>query len=238
MTTLISAHDIYTMSEEKGHKHGEKGEDKYFDSFRYAQIGAGAATAGKLMLAPVPKTNHHNVAATTALVAGKKKITLTLGATAAVANEYSHGMLVANDNSPEGEVYRISGHPAADLSTSLELTLEAPIVSTVTTASEFTLVHNRWNGTVEGTVVTQRAAGVPVIDVTAAYHAWLKTKGTASVLIGTAATLGADLIVGGTAGSVTDRTDNLGASSEPVVAVADIVLGVSTEYSPVTLCID
>lgn len=238
MINLISAHDMYEQSEERMHQFGAQGMDKYGDLYRYFQAGGSNISAGKLQLAPAQKTNHHNMAATAAVVVGKKKVTLQLGATAAVANEYAGGLLIANDVSPEGETYRISGHPAADSAATLEVTIQGVFVSAITTTSEFTLVHNQWNGVVEGTAITQRAAGVPTIDVTAAYHAWGKTRGVASVLIGSAATLGADLIVGGTAGAVTDRTDALGASAEPVVAVADIVLGVTGEYNPVRLCID
>lgn len=236
----ISAQDIYTQSSVSQHAFGTIGQDKYGDLYRYALIGASGATAGQLQLAPVQKTNHHNCAAYAAVTANGKtrKVTLTLGATAAVLNEYAGGILVANDNSPEGEFYRIVGNPAADASATLEVTVERPFVTSITTSSEFTLVHNNFNKVVVGTTVTIPAAGVPAIDMTAAYYGWLKTKGVASVLIGSAATLGADLIVGGTNGSVTDRTDALGASCEPVVANATIALGVTGEYNPVVLCID
>lgn len=219
---------------------GSLGQDQYGDLYRYVKVGASNITAGKLQLAPTQKTNHHNRPAYAAVTADGRNnaVTLTLGATAAVANEYYGGFLVANDNVPEGTQYRITGHPAADSAGNLEVKVDRPFIESITTSSEFTLVHNRWNAVVEGTTVTIRAAGVPLVDMTAAYYGWVKTKGVASVLIGANATLGADLIVGGTAGAVTDRTDALGASAEPVVAVADIVLGVTGEFNPVTLCID
>jgi hypothetical protein len=231
--------DPYTQSSAQGHQLGGLGMDKYGDFYRYAQVGASNISAGKLQLAPTQKTNHHNCAATAAVAANaNNKVTIQLGATAAVANEYAEGYLIANDNSPEGETYRVLNHPAADSAATLQVTIDRLFPTAITTSSEFTLVHNRWNGVVEGTTVTIRAAGVPLIDMTAAYYGWLKTRGVCSVLIGSAATLGADLIVGGTAGSVTDRTDALGASAEPVVAVADIALGVTGEFNPVTLVID
>lgn len=234
----IFSGDLYTQDQYQQHQLGQLGMDEFGDLYRYAKVGASNISAGKLQLAPTQKTNHHNCAATAAVAVGQKKVTITLGATAAVANEYANGYLVANDNAPEGVFYRIVKHPAANSAATLELTLDRPIIEAVTTSSEFTLVHNAWNGVVEGTAITVRAAGVPLIDMTAAYFGWLKTRGVASVLIGSAATLGADLIVGGTAGAVTDRTDALGASAEPVVAVADLVLGVATEYNPVRLVID
>lgn len=232
--------DVYNQTSVMEHQLGALGFDEYGDLYRFAKVGASNISAGKMQLAPTQKTNHHNCAAASAVTANgrNKTVTITLGATAAVAQEYAFGHLAANDNTPEGQTYRVLSHPAGDSSGTLAVTVDRPFVTSITTSSEFTLVHNRWNGIVEGTTFTVRAAGVPMIPMTAGYFGWIKTRGVAAVLIGTAATLGADLIVGGTAGAVTDRTDALGASAEPVVAVADIVVGVATEYNPVRLVID
>lgn len=226
-----------TSATNEGPQLGQQAMDKYGDLYRWAKASA-AISAGKLQLAPTQKTNHHNCAATAAVAAGLKKVTLTLGATAAVAQEYAHGWLAANDNSPEGETYRIVSHPAADSAATLEVTVDRPFVTAITTSSEFTLVHNHWNSVQEGTTVTIPAAGVCIVDIASGSYGWLKTKGVQSTLIGSAATLGADLIVGGTAGAVTDRTDALGASAEPVVGIANIAVGVSGEYNPITVRID
>lgn len=235
----IYASDIYEQSEVQEHSLGVLGMDEYGDLYRYAKVGAANITAGYLQGAPVQKTNHHNCAATAAVTANgrNREVTLQLGATAAVAGEYNDGYLVANDNAPEGEIYRVYSHPAAESAATLKVKVARPFVSDISTSSEFTLVHNAWNKVVVITAVTIRAAGVPIIDMTAAYYGWLKTRGVASCLIGTAATLGADLIaVNG--GAVTDRTDALGASAEPVIGVADVVVGVSGEFNPVRLTID
>lgn len=229
--------EIYLTSTVLEENIGALGMDQYGDLYQYCLNGASNAVAGQLQLAPGQLTNHHNMLATAAVTANgrEKSVTVQLGATAATANEYAFGYLAANDVAPEGETYRIVSHPAADSSATLAVTVDRPFVSSITTSSQFTLVHNNLYKVVAGTGVTIPAAGVPLVDVTAAYYFWAKVRGVAATLIGSAATLGADLIVGGTAGSVTDRTDNLGAASEPVVAVADIAAGVSTEYNPVTL---
>jgi hypothetical protein len=232
--------EIYLQNQYQEETLGQLGQDRYGDFFQYGKVGAANISAGKLQLAPTQKTNHHNAAAYAAVTADgrNRKVTLTLGATAAVVNEYAEGYLVANDNTPEGQTYRVLGHPAAAQSTTLEVTVERPFITSITTASEFTLVHNKLAGVVEDTTITKRAAGVPLIPMTALYYGWFKISGVAAVLIGTAATLGAPLIASsGTAGAVTDQTDNLGASAELQVAVASIALGVSTEYNPVQLTI-
>jgi len=239
-TALILDFDPFSsrIEAESTHNLGERIDLADGRTFRYAKIGASNAVKGQLQLAPVPKTNHHNNTIAVAATTGSTQISVTLGATAADANEYSEGYMVVNDVDGEGQTYKIKSHPAHAGSGTLVVTLFDPISVALTTNSQVSLVHNKYNGVIVGTVVTQRAAGVPLISVLAGDYCWLQTRGTAGVLIGTAATLGADLIVGGTNGSVTDRTDALGASSEPVVAVADIAVGVATEYNPVTLKID
>lgn len=240
-TRQIYAQDIYNplATNDEGLQPGAIGIDEYGDLYRFTQIGASNVVAGNLLSAPTQKTNHHNCAATAAVTANGRtnQVTLQLGATAAVANEYAFGYLIANDNSPEGETYRVKQHPAANSAATLLVTIDKPFKTNITTSSEFMLVHNTWYKTIANAAFTIPAAGVPIVDMTAAYFGWIKTRGIASVLIGSAATLGADLKADGS-GGVTDRTDALGASAEPVVAVADVVLGVTGEYNPVRLVID
>lgn len=230
--------DPYSESSVQYHQLGSVGMDKRGDLYRYVKIGASNVAAGKSHTAPTQKTNHHNCAAYAAVAANtSNKVTITLGATAAVAQEYVGGWLVANDNSPEGEIYTIIDHPAADASATLEVTVDRRFKTAITTSSEFTLVHNPWNAVIVAAASTIRATGSPIFDMTAAYFGWFKTRGVVAGLVGTAATLGADLKVEAT-GAYSDRTDALGASAEPVVAVADIVLGVAGEYNPIRLVID
>lgn len=206
--------------------------------FRYAKAGESDISQGKLQLAPAPKTAHHNIAAAVAAPMGATQVTVTLGATAATANEYAEGYLVASDVAPEGKVYRISSHPAASASASLTLTLFDPLDSAVTTSSEFCLVHNTYNGVVEGTSATRQPAGVPLENISAGDYGWLQTRGIAAVLCGVAGTLGAWAMAdAATAGAVTDHTDVTAPQTEYLVGKF-IVAGVPTEYRPVFLQID
>ena len=244
----LYTNDVYnqTANPEGGLQFGTIGVDEFGDVYRYAQIGASNVTAGKLQLAPVAKTNHHNVAAAAAVALdGKNRtVTLTLGATAAVAGEYEGGLLVASDASPEGEVYRITKSSAADSSGVLTVVVDRPFVSAIATTSEFTVVHNPWNGVVEEAVATRAAAGVPLIDMTATYYGWLKVRGVAAVLAGGTIAIGNAVVPSGsTAGAVIEQdvfvnaTDATRLDAKVVVGRADQVAGVSTEYRPITLSI-
>ena len=208
-------------------------------AFRYGKAGASNISYSNLQKAPAHAANSTNKAVTAAAAIGDKLVVFTPGATAATVNEYAEGYLVVNDAVGEGNSYKISGHAANAGSVSMTINLFDPLRVALTTASEITLVHNFWNGVIEATGATSFAAGVPLVSVLAGDYAWLQTKGTASVLIGSAATLGAQLMGdASTAGAVTDNTDVTTVQTEIIVARASIVAGVSTEHNPVVLCID
>jgi len=207
--------------------------------FRYAKAGASNISHGKLQLGPVPKTNHHNIAVYAAAAIGATQVQATLGATAAIANEYSEGYLCVNDATGAGYTYKISSHPAVAQSGVITLTLFDPIkVALVAATSKISLIHNTYNGVVEGTSATQSPAGVPYVDISAGDYGWLQTRGVCAVLNGASVTLGARLMADGTtAGAVTDQTDVTAPQTEWQVGFA-ITVGVSTQYKPIFLTID
>jgi hypothetical protein len=209
--------------------------------FRYAKAGGSNISAGKLQLAPAPKTNHHNVAWASGGAINTNKVTVTLGATAAVADEYAEGLLVVNDATGEGTSYQISGHPAAGSGATLEVTVFGSIHTALVTGSEMTLVHNRYRGVVEGTSQTQIPAGVPLVNIAANNYGWLQVRGVAPVLADTAIAVGSAVAAGtSTAGAVeledwaVNATDATRLQVEFHVGYA-IVAGVDTEYRPIFL---
>lgn len=209
--------------------------------FRYAKAGASGISAGKLQLAPAPKTNHHNVAWASGGAINTNKVTVTLGATAATVDEYAQGYLVVNDATGEGTAYQISGHPAASSAATLELTIFGNFYEALVSGSEVSLVHNRYNAVVEGTTQTRTPAGVPLRDIAAGEYGWLQVAGIAPVLADEAIAVGSAVTIGSsTAGAVELRdwavnaTDATRFDVEPHVGRA-VVAGVDTEYRPILL---
>lgn len=213
--------------------------------FRYARAGASNITAGKLQLGPARKTNHDNIAVAAAAAINATQVTVTLGATAATANEYAQGLLVISDATGEGTSYVIKSHPAADASASLVLTLDEPLHEALTTSSEACLVHNRFNACVEGTVQAGGiVVGVPLVDVTATYYFWAQTFGPAPVLADESGTVNRAVTVGSSvSGAVEERDDMLEGTDasrfllEPTVGY-QIVAMVDTEYRPIFLTLE
>ena len=75
--------------------------------FRYALAGAVALDQGKIVAAKAP-TGHHDMDLVTAAAAvGDSSVTVTLEGTAAAKDIYADGYLFTNDDTGEGQVYRI-----------------------------------------------------------------------------------------------------------------------------------
>ena len=207
-------------------------------AFRHGVAGGSNISVGKLQQAAAPIGNHANMACDAAAL-GATAINVTPAGTAGAANLYSEGYLCINDVDGQGATYKVKDHFAITASTEFTVNLYDPIKVALTASSEATLVHNGYKNVIEVATSLHRPAGVPLISILTGDYGWMQTKGVASVLCGTARTLGSLCISSGaTAGAVVDATDVLGASGERVVGECDIIAGVDTEYNPMTLTID
>lgn len=152
--------------------------------FRYQQAGASNLVLGTLQQSPAIVANHQNLVTSTAAI-GATTITVTLGGTAATANQYAGGTLIFNAGTGIGQTLKISSHPAQATTTgTLVLTLEDPVVvATATASTKSSLYPNLYSGTIQcPTTLTGQPIGVPLFNVTALYYAWIQIKGAASVL--------------------------------------------------------
>lgn len=205
--------------------------------FRYVKAGGTALVAGKLQQAPAEKTNHQDLTAPIAAV-GATSITVTLGATAATANEYAGGFMVVSVTPGVGKSYLISGHPAADSATSLTLTLSDPIDVALTATSRLDLVHNPYNGViVNPTTITSAPVGVAVNAITADQFGWIQTGGVANVLADGTVTVGTDVVASDNAiGAVEITADG---TPEILSVVGTAMSGIATgNYGPILMRLD
>lgn len=188
---------------------------------------------GKLYQDAAIVPNHQNLAVTafTAYSANGNvppKVTVTLGATAATANQYAGGFLVVNDNTGEGQTLRIASHPAAALSTSLVITLEdGPSVALDTTSEVCLIPPHGANVIIQPTTVTGAQVGVGLYTIAASSYGFLASQGLVSCLADGAIGVGLGISVGTVAGSVAvaaATTARLGYANQA---------GVDTEYRSV-----
>lgn len=203
--------------------------------FRYGKSALGS-TKGHLQTAPAHDTALDNLTVTAAVVHGGTEISITPGATTAVAGAFDEGYMIVNDNDGEGQTYKIRHNPAIASTTTFILSLFDPINVALTTSSQVSLFHNTYSNVIEATSVTAQPAGVPLVTLASGYYGWLQTHGVASVLCGTTGTLGA-LGMAAATGAVTDMTDVTAPETEYWVG-RFVVAGVSTEYRPFFLTID
>lgn len=192
-----------------------------------------AVAAGKLYQDAAIVPNHQNLAVTAYQAYSANgnvpaKVTVTLGATAATANQYAGGFVVVNDNNGEGQTLRIASHPAADSAASLAITLEEGATVAITTASEVCLLpaHGK-DVIIQPTTVTGAQVGVGLNTIAAGAYGFLVSKGIVSALAGGAIGVGLGISVGSVAGSFSvaaATTARLGYAAQA---------GVDTEYRAV-----
>ena len=227
--------DIHETSSSKQLPLGTKGETSDGRVFRYTEAGGTALDPGKLCVAATIVANHENMAVQAAAAVGDTSVSVTLGATAATADDYADGYLIINDAAGEGIAYRVSGHPAADASATLTVSLHDSVRVALTTSSQATLQKNPWKDVVvSATDQADTPTGVPNVTIAADEYGWLQTKGVCSALADETLTVGKDLTIGSSVAGALEIADGAG---EPIVANA-IQAGVDTEYRAVYMKID
>lgn len=229
----ITVQDVRTESETQQESLGAIAQTPDGRQYRYCKAGAVALDPGKLVVNADEVANHVNIAVASAAAVGAEEITVTLGATAATADQYKDGYITINDAAGEGISYLIAGHPAADASASLTVKLAEPVKVALTTSSEASL-HVPFGGVVIS--VSDQAdmpVGVPNIGVTASYYFWAQTRGFCAVLADEAVTQGLAVTTGSSVGGAVEGAD---AAGEAVVGhtIDDLV---DTEYRPIFLSI-
>lgn len=205
---------------------GEAGKE-----YRYVEVGAAALTAGQMVMSPASVANHVNIAVQAAVAVGATSITVTLGATAATANQYADGVIAINDVDGQGHTYVIDSHPAADASANLTVTLKEEVREALTTSSQATLHADPHKDVLTTTApATGTPIGVAVTDAAANTYAWVQNRGVAAVLNEGGTTAGLALQTSGSDAGALATAD----ADSSRVGVA-VVTGVDTEYNPVFL---
>ncbi|MEW6214549.1 MAG: hypothetical protein AB1478_05000 [Nitrospirota bacterium] len=203
--------------------------------FHLCKAGASNLAAGKMCQGAAPVANHLNCVVAEATAVEAKKIKVTLGATAATADQYAEGTLHVNDVDSEGYIYKVKTHLAIDASASGYFELYDPVAKALTTSSEVTLTKNLFDGTivVPAGGLSQVVVGVPIVDVTASYYYWSQTEGPAAVLTQGVVVIGQKVGLGGTADGA------CGPVAADVTATWGWVMRVnaSTDYSLIFLTI-
>lgn len=225
----IAAHDLFSESTTQLHNLGEI-VTSGCRRFAYARVGASALVVANLLQSAAEKTNHQNLTAPASAI-GVTSVAVTLGATAATANEYSKGWLVVTVTPGLGYAYEIASHPAADASASLTLTLSDPIEVALTSTSRLDLVHNPYFNVIQyPTTASSGLCGSAVNNIAASSYGWVGVGGPQAILADGALTVGVNLSASNAvAGAVEAAVTAQAAAGWAMSGIAD------TEVGPVFL---
>lgn len=181
-----SPQSVYDTSTDQEHELGTLGrlDDR---KFRYASYTAATALQeGTLMALAANVANHVNIAYASGGALNTSTITVTLGATAATANQYADGWLLHNDGTNPGQLRRIKSHPAAASAATLELTLYDRFSSAITDG-ELSLKVNKWSALVttpgDAIVAIAGCTQAPLADSsTTTSYFWVQTAGPCGMI--------------------------------------------------------
>jgi hypothetical protein len=196
----------------------------------YVRAGATALVPGTLLQAPAEVTNHQDVVPAIAAI-GATSITVTLGATAATANQYAQGYAVITVTPGQGYIYQIDSHPAADSSGTLTLKLVDPLEVALTAASNVDLVANPYNGVIiNPTTASSAPVAAATHPITATYYGWAVKEGVVSLLSDGGTAVGLAVVASnGTAGAVETLTGTQAPIGTTLTGIA------TTEYGAVKI---
>jgi hypothetical protein len=162
----------------------ELGQEAYMFPGRWFIYGI-AGEAATVALLQTSRTNVVNndldLALSAAAAAGDTTVSLTLGATAIVEDEYRAGFFFINDAGTEqGHQYLIKSHPAAGSAANVVLTLDEPdgLATALTTSEECgIIVSTGFDFVVNPTTFTDAPLGAACVDVANNSYAWLQKRG-------------------------------------------------------------
>lgn len=218
---------------------GHRFEDRFNRVFYYA-YAATAVGRGKVARAAAVIANHNNLSFQTAPAVNDMSVSVTLGGTAATADQYKDGWLVVQDGTGEGRAYPVEGHGAQTSTTgTLEVFLKEPIdTAGALSEANVDLIYNKYDELLPPADNGQAyiPVGVPICvgGLGSSEYGYIQTWGPCSVWQDEAtANLGEDLTWG--AGTGTGQVEGRDASTEPIIGTAGPAAGVATEYQLVYL---
>jgi hypothetical protein len=232
---VIPRQSIYEQSATALHNIGDSIEP-FGDGriFYYAKNGAAALGDGLLLQGAIPLPNHLNCTVAAGAAIGDTRVSVTLGATPATINYYANGYMHANDEVPEGTLYKIKSHLSNAGSLAMWVELYDPLVKAmVISSSQVTLTKAKYDSVTVALLsgLTALPIGVSLIDVTIGYYSWVQTWGPCPVLTQGTVVIGAPVGLGGTADGA------IGPITASTTAVVGWVMQVnaSQEYSLIDL---
>ncbi len=202
--------------------------------FRYVKAGGTALVPGKLQQSSAEITDHQNLAPTANVALGATSFTVTLGSTAATANQYAEGWALITTSTGAGYMYQISSNPAADSAATMLVNLVDPLLTTLATStSKVDLIANPYKGVIVNPASASSAPiGVAVFAIPASEFGWIQTKGVANVLADGTVTVGTALDASNATAGAVEAHPEAGVQAPVGTALTGIA---TTQYGAVNI---
>jgi len=214
-----------------GYIHKEANDDKWI----YCKMGSVAGVPGKVYQTPLAVVSDYTDLPVATILAGANEFTtIDLGATGNPAvNEFADGTLHVNDDTGEGQIFRIYSNTAPSAAGS---TITAVVYGVVTTSlgagATVTLLRNDgYNVIVHPSPPTNKLVCVPQRPVTANYYFWGKKKGRSCVLADGVLIIAKHCVA---SDAVDGAVEDKAANTTQVVGVV-LAINADTEYAVVDL---
>jgi hypothetical protein len=196
------------------------------------------ATQGFLYQDAALVANHQNLATVSFTAYSNNgnipaSVVVTLGATAATANQYQGGLAIVNAGAGLGQTLRIASNTAAIASGTIAVVFEDGPNTALTTASKICLTQQHGANIVTfPTTPTNGAVGVGLYVIAPSSYGFLTSKGiTSAISDALIAAVGAQIAASvTTAGTVT-----VSSGTNATIVGTALIAGVSAEARPVTI---
>lgn len=203
---LLSASDTWTTSASLQHRLGMRAQTTDGRVFYYCRNGGVAMVAGSVYQSSAPVANHLALTPAAAGI-GATQVTITLGATAAIANQYGEGYMQVDLTPGNGIMYGVCSHPAIASSGTGVFTLcpDESIQVALTGSSRVGLIANPYADLiVVPTTATAIVAGVPLVAAPIGHYCWVQTWGPCPVLINGTPGVGTSVVASATTAGAVD----------------------------------
>jgi hypothetical protein len=237
-TGLVIQQGVFEISSTARHKIGTRMQLADGRVFYYALSG-GTCTMGKPQVKTITATpaNYLNMAVTAAASVGDKKVSITNGGDAIVANQFAGGFLGLYTS---GEQYKVKSHLAAAGGAGVDIKLYDPLRVAMTTASKVNLSGSLYWKVKDYSAITDFIVGVPPVTITSAYYGWLQTWGPCNMLFSAAVDNGemVGLTAAGAGGIKWATAAGAVLHTTPIIGTGYSRTSVATKYSPMFLQIN
>lgn len=240
MGTNLANTNVWETGTSKLVSIGKRYRDQNGRTFHYG-YAASEIAIGKVAIAAASVANHTDLSFSSAPAANATEVSVTLGGTAATADQYKDGWLVVQDGTGEGRAYPIEGHPAQATTTgNLTVYLKEKLRTAGATAeSNVDLVYNKYDELrpVPDNGQAYIPVGVPIVTIAASAYGWVQTWGPCAVWRDEAtANLGEPITFG--AGTGTGQIEGKDGATELQFGIDGPSDGVATEYQLCYLQLD